>query len=71
MAVVTVQGTVQLHILPHGQSTGLILDYSLVQVTETGISVAMEKEGLQRCINYVLDELNLHIATLAVVYVFK
>ena len=51
-------------------STGLILDYSLVQVTETGISVAMEKEGLQRCLKYVLDELNLHIATLAM-YVFK
>ena len=27
-------------------ATGLILDYSLVQCTETGSSVAMEKEGL-------------------------
>ena len=30
-------------------ATDLILDYSLVQVTETGSSVTMEKEGL-RCI---------------------
>ena len=35
--------------------TDLILDYSLVQVTETGSSVAMEKEGLQRCLSNVLS----------------
>ena len=35
--------------------TDLILDYSLVQVTETGSSVAMETEGLQRCLSNVLS----------------
>lgn len=35
--------------------TDLILDYSLVQVTETGSSVAMETEGLQRCVTNVLS----------------
>ena len=35
--------------------TDLILDYSLVQVTETVSSVAMETEGLQRCLSNVLS----------------
>ena len=34
--------------------TDLIIDYSLVQMTETGSSVAMEKEGLDRCLSNVL-----------------
>ena len=33
----------------------LILDYSLVQVTETGSSVAMETEDLQCCLTKVLS----------------
>ena len=45
--------------------TGFTVDYSLVQVTETGTSVAMEKEGLQRCLANTIDGLNLDIATLA------
>ena len=35
-------------------ATDLILDYSLVQITESGSSVAMEKEGLRRCLEKVL-----------------
>ena len=35
-------------------ATDLILDYSLVQVTETDSSVAIEKEGLRRCLEKVL-----------------
>ena len=35
-------------------TTDLILDYGLVQVTETGSSVAMEKEGLRHCLDEVL-----------------
>ena len=35
-------------------ATDLILNYSLVQVTETGSSVTMEKEGLERCLTNVL-----------------
>ena len=37
-------------------ATDLILDYSLVQVTETGSSVAMEKEGLRCCLDKVLAQ---------------
>ena len=37
-------------------ATDHILDYSLVQVTETGSSVAMEKEGLRRCLDKVLAQ---------------
>ena len=37
-------------------ATDLILDYSLVQVTETGSSVTMEKEGLRRCLDKVLAQ---------------
>ena len=37
-------------------ATDLILDYSLVQVTETGISVAMEKEGLRCCLEKLLAQ---------------
>ena len=46
-------------------ATGLIIDYSLVQVTETGTSVAMEKERLQRCLTNISDNFNLQVATLA------
>ena len=43
----------------------LILDYNLVQSTETGSSVAMEKEGLRRCLDSLLahDVQILSIAT--------
>ena len=43
----------------------LILDYNLVQSTETGSSVAMVKEGLQRCLDNLLarDVQILSIAT--------
>ena len=34
-------------------ATDLILHYSLVQVTETGSSTAMAKEGLRDCTNKV------------------
>ena len=37
-------------------ATDLILDYSLVQVTETGSSVAMEKEGLRHYLEKVLAQ---------------
>ena len=37
-------------------ATDLILDYSLVQVTETGSSVAMEKEGLKRSLDKLLNQ---------------
>ena len=37
-------------------ATDLILDYSLVQVSEVGSSVAMEKEGLQRCLDKLLTQ---------------
>ena len=46
-------------------SSGLILDYSMVQVTDTGSSGTMEKEGLRRCLNKVLNEFNLNVGTLA------
>ena len=36
-------------------ATDLIIDYSLIQVTETGSSVTMETEGLRRCLTHVLD----------------
>ena len=36
-------------------ASDLILDYKLIQSSETGSSVAMEKEGLRRCLNYLLD----------------
>ena len=34
----------------------LILDYSLIQVSEVGSSVAMEKEGLRRCLDKLLTQ---------------
>ena len=37
-------------------ATDLILDYSLVQVSDVGSSVAMEKEGLGRCLNKLLTQ---------------
>ena len=46
-------------------ATGFIIDYSLVQVTETGTSVGMEKEGLRRSLATVIGDLNLSVATLA------
>ena len=36
-------------------ASDLILDYKLIQSSETGSSVAMGKEGLRRCLNYLLD----------------
>ena len=38
----------KVHLLLRDYAKKLILDYSLVQVTDTGSSVAMEKEGLRR-----------------------
>ena len=55
MVAVTVLGTVRSTALTHN-ATDLILDYSLVQVTETGSSVTMEKEGLERCLTNVLGK---------------
>ena len=37
-------------------ATDLILDYKLIQSSETGSSVAMEKEGLGRSLNYLLGQ---------------
>ena len=37
-------------------ATDLILDYSLVHTSETGSSVAMEKEGLRHCLDKLLDQ---------------
>ena len=37
-------------------ATDLILDYSLVQVSEVSSSVAMEKEGLRRCLDKLLSQ---------------
>ena len=37
-------------------ATDLILDYSLIQVSEVGSSVAMEKEGLRRCLDKLLTQ---------------
>ena len=58
MVAVTVQG-----IVPNmgtyslmDSATDLILDYSLVQVTDVGSSVAMEKEGLRRCLDKLLTQ---------------
>ena len=36
-------------------ASDLILDYKLIQSSETGSSVAMEKEGLRHCLKYLLD----------------
>ena len=41
----------------------LILQYSLVQCTETGSSVAMEKEGLRWCLDKLMvEEVNIFTA---------
>ena len=37
-------------------ATDLILDYSLVQVSDVGSSVAMEKEGLRHCLDKLLTQ---------------
>ena len=37
-------------------ATDLILDYSLVHVSETGSSVAVEKEGLRHCLDKSFDQ---------------
>ncbi|XP_035679987.1 uncharacterized protein LOC118418249 [Branchiostoma floridae] len=37
------------------ETTGLILAMELIQVTETGTSQAMEKEGLDRCLAFLTD----------------
>ena len=44
--------------------TDLILDYKLIQSSETGSSVAMEKEGLRRSLNYLLER-GVSIVTIA------
>ena len=36
--------------------TDLILDYKLIQSSETGSSVAVEKEGLRWSLNYLLEQ---------------
>ncbi|CAH1276369.1 Hypp9395 [Branchiostoma lanceolatum] len=46
------------------EKTALILDMKLVQVTETGTSLSMEKEGLQRCLTE-LDDNGIEIECLA------
>ena len=43
-------------------ATDLILDYKLIQSSETGSSVAVEKEGLRRYPNYLLEQ-DIPIAT--------
>ena len=45
-------------------ATDLISDYKLIQSSETGSSVAMEKEGLRRSLNYLLER-NVSINTIA------
>ena len=37
-------------------ATDLNLDYKLIQSSETGSYVAVEKEGLRRSANYLLEE---------------
>ena len=37
-------------------ATDLILDYKLIQSSETGSCVAMEKKGLRRSLNYLLEQ---------------
>ena len=37
-------------------ATDLILDYSLIQVSEVSSSVAMEKEGLRCCLDKLLTQ---------------
>ena len=45
-------------------ATDLIIDYKLIQSSETSSSVAMEKEGLRRSLNYLLER-NVSINTIA------
>ena len=45
-------------------ATDLILDYRLIQSSETGSSVAMEKEGLRWSLNYLLEQ-GVSIVTIA------
>ena len=45
-------------------ATDLILDYSLVQVTDVGSSVAMEKEGLRRCLDKLFTQ-DVSVASIA------
>lgn len=45
-------------------ATDLIVDYSLVQVTETGSSVTMETEGFQRCLTGLLAK-NVEVLSIA------
>ena len=42
--------------MPHTHLWTLPLTYSLIQVTETGSSVAMEKEGLKRSLDKLLNQ---------------
>jgi len=41
-------------------ATDLILDYSLVQCTDTGSSVAMKKEQLRWCLDKLMVQLQTH-----------
>ena len=45
-------------------ATDLILDYSLLQCTDTTSSVAMEKEGLRRCLDKLMVQ-HVDISTIA------
>ena len=45
-------------------ATDLILDYKLIQSSETGSYVAMEKEGLRWSPNYLLEQ-DISIITIA------
>ena len=59
MVAVTVLGTVLRKYATYSlmdSASDLILDYSLVHVSKTGSSVAMEKEGLRRCLDKLLDQ---------------
>ena len=58
MVVVTVLGRVPNMLRTYSLTdctTDLILDYSLVDVSETGSSVAMEKEGLKKSLDKLLN----------------
>ena len=45
-------------------TTDLILDYKLIQSSETGSSVALEMEGLRQSLNYLLEQ-DVSIITIA------
>ena len=63
MVDVTVQGIVLNTVHTH-LWTQPLLDYRLIQSSETGSSVAMKKEGLRRSLNYLLEQ-GVSIVTIA------